>query len=134
MTGDVAHPFESVSVTAAVAQENRMTKTEGTIDAILEHCERIEEHLVTLNGRTLKNETNLQKTNNLITKHLIEVTAREEYPRLLTVESDVKLLKDAAIQDGTVKDTRAKDWKLIVAIGAALTSPIVTLIIALFVK
>lgn len=80
---------QSTAVREAARQEGRMVKMELGIEGILKHVENIDKHLVTLNHRTEKSETNIEHVDRTLALHLQEVEAYREVPRLELLEKDL---------------------------------------------
>lgn len=94
---------DTPAIRAAKEEERRFNTLEAADTAILEHCERIEMHLATLNGKTATNAENITNVSFALQQHLRDIETRQELERLEMVEADIKELKS---QRKTEADTK----------------------------
>lgn len=85
MIPELLHPDPAVA--AAIAQAERMVRLEEGQNAILKHVEKIEGHMAAQNGRVGKLEERLGVQVESLTHHLRQIEDRQEFPRLVQVES-----------------------------------------------
>jgi hypothetical protein len=84
---------DTPAIRAAREEERRFNTLEAADTAILGHCERIEEHLRILNGKTATNADNITNVSTALQQHLRDIETSRETERLEAVEFDVSEIK-----------------------------------------
>ena len=110
------------AVQAAIKQAERMVRMEEGQNAIQKSLESIDSHLAVQNGRIGRTEERLAATQEALTSHLQQITDRQEFPRLISLESRVGSIE---AKDKTQADTQSgeavatKRFIVILAAGLA---------------
>ena len=97
-------PLIDPAVQAAIKQAERMVRMEEGQNAIQRSVESIDSHLAIQNGRIGRTEERLAATQEALTSHLQQITDRQEFPRLISLESRVGSIE---AKSKTQADTQA---------------------------